>query len=180
MKNKVWKPVKGYEEYYEVSTDGEIRTIERHIVFPTYSYLKKQKLLKQFVDGRGYMHVKLYDGKGKPKSMTTHKVVAITFLENPENLPEINHKDANKLNNCLSNLEWMSRGDNIKHAYKHRDPKTYKGSGNKLAKLTEEQVIEIRKERELYKTTYEQLAKKYNVGITLIGYIVNRKTWRHV
>jgi hypothetical protein len=74
----------------------------------------------------------------------------------------------------------MSRGDNIKHAYKHRDPKTYKGSGNKLAKLTEEQVIEIRKERELYKTTYEQLAKKYNVGITLIGYIVNRKTWRHV
>jgi hypothetical protein len=180
MENKIWKPVKGFEEYYEVSEDGEIRTIERYITLPTHKYLKKQKILTQFVDGRGYMHVKLYDGKGKPKSTTTHRVVAMTFLENPENLPEINHKDANKLNNCLSNLEWISRGDNIKHAYKYRDPKTYKGSGNKNSKLIEEQVISIRKEHEVNKTSYKQLAEKYNVGITLIGYIIRRKVWKHV
>jgi hypothetical protein len=74
----------------------------------------------------------------------------------------------------------MSRSDNVKHSYEHRDPRTYKGSGCKFAKLTEEQVIEIRKERELYKTTYRKLAEKYNVKIGAIGYIVNRKVWTHV
>lgn len=177
---KIWKPVKGYEDYYEVNTDGDIRTIERYIILPTHKYLKKQKYLKQFVDGRGYMHVKLYNGKGSAKSTTTHRVVATTFIENPHNLPEINHKDGNKLNNNVDNLEWVTRSYNVKHAYVFRDPKTYKGSGNKLAKLTEEQVIELRKERETHKTTYKKLAEKYKIGITLVGYIVNRKTWRHV
>jgi hypothetical protein len=74
----------------------------------------------------------------------------------------------------------MSRGDNIKHSYIHRDPKTYKGSGNKNAKLTEDDVISIRKEYAEYKTSYKNLSAKYNVGTTLIGYIINNKVWKHV
>jgi hypothetical protein len=180
MENEIWKPVKDYEEYYEVSENGNIRTIERYISLPSHTYLKKQKLLTLYKDGRGYLHVKLYDGKGKCKSMTVHRIVAMTFIENPENLPEVNHIDHNKKNNILSNLEWMSRGDNIKHSYIHRDPKTYKGSGNKNAKLTEDDVINIRKEYAEYKTSYKNLSAKYNVGTTLIGYIINNKVWKHV
>jgi len=180
MENKIWKPVRGYESYYEVSNDGEIRTIERIITLPTHSYLKKQKLLTQYKDGKGYMHVKLYDGRGKPKSLTIHRIVASAFLDNPNNLAEVNHIDHNKNNNNLDNLEWISRGDNIRHSYSKRDPKTYKGSGNKNSKLTEDAVISIRKEYEEKKTTYKNLADKHGVGITLIGYIIKNQVWKHV
>lgn len=181
MEQIKWKPVKGFENFYEVSEDGRIKTIQRIIVLPTHSYLKKEKILTQFKDGRGYMHVKLYDGKGKPKSLCTHRVVASTFIfNNDETKLEVNHIDGNKLNNAVSNLEWCTRGENIKHAYTLRDPKSYKGSGNKNSKLTEEQVINIRKEYKNNKTTYKQLAYKNNVGITLIGYIINNKIWNHV
>jgi len=180
MQTEIWKPVKGYESYYEVSNEGNIRTIERIIKLPTHQYLKKQKLLTQFKDNRGYFHVKLYNGNGKCKSLTTHRIVALTFLNNPKELIEVNHIDHNKHNNCLSNLEWITRSDNIKHSYICRDPKTYKGSGNKNSKLIEEEVINIRKEYKNTKTTYKQLSNKYNVGITLIGYIINNKIWNHV
>ena len=180
MNNEIWKPVIEYEEYYEVSNLGKIRTIKRNIILPTHQYVKKQKLLKQFIDGRGYLHVKLYNGKGKARSLTTHRIVALNFLENPLNLIEVNHIDHNKSNNNLNNLEWISRSDNVKHSYIHRDPKTYKGSGNKNSKLTEEQVIKIREDYKNYKTTYKELAINNNVGITLIGYIINNKIWNHV
>lgn len=180
MKNEIWKSVKGYESYYEVSNLGRIRTIERYIILPTHKYLKKQKLLTQYEDGRGYFHVKLYDGKGKPRSLTTHRIVATTFLNNPHNLLEINHIDHNKKNNNVDNLEWISRGDNIKHSYSFRDPRTYKGSGNKNSKLTEEAVVSIRNDYKSGETTYKQLASKYNVGATLIGYIINNRVWTHV
>lgn len=180
--SEVWKPVKGFESFYEVSDCGNIRSIERYINLPTHSYLKKQKLLTQFKDGRGYKHVKLYDGFGHPKSLCIHRVVLPTFLENSDNLPEINHMDGNKLNNRLDNLEWCTRSYNIEHIYANglRDPSTYKGSGNHNSKLTEEQVINIRSDRRLYKSLYRELAEKYNVGTTLIGYIVNNQVWNHV
>ena len=180
MKNIIWKPVKGYEDYYEVSDQGEIRTIERYVELPSHRYMKKQKMLTQFDDGRGYKHVKLYDGKGNPKSFTVHKIVAITFIENFNNYIEVNHIDHEKHNNCVDNLEWTTRSENIKHSYRMRDPKTYKGSGNKNSKLTEEEVTQMRKEYETGKFTYKKLAEKYSVGITLVGYIVKNQVWKHV
>lgn len=180
MENIIWKPVKGYEDYYEVSNHGEVRTIERYVELPTYKYLKKQKILTQFTDGKGYMHVKLYDGKGNPKSITVHRIVALTFLEKPDNCIEVNHVDYVKNNNHVSNLKWSTRAENVKHAYLARDPKTYKGSGNKNSKLTEEQVIQMREEYKTGKFTYKQLAEKYLVGTTLVGYIVKNQVWKHV
>ena len=181
MEEILWKPIKGFEEFYKVNSVGQIKTIERIITLPTHSYIKKEKLLKQFKDGRGYLHVKLYDGKGNPKSLCTHRIVASTFIINNDEFKlEVNHIDGNKLNNCVSNLEWCTRGENIKHAYSFRDPNSYKGSGNKNSKLTEEQVINIRKEYSVNKTSYKELANKYKVGITLIGYIINNKVWNHV
>ena len=180
MKKETWLPVKDFEGLYEVSSFAKIRSVERFIVLDTHTYLKKQKELTQFNDGRGYLHVKLYDGKANPKSLTVHRIVAIAFVPNPNNLPEVNHIDGNKLNNYPENFEWTSRRDNIKHAYTFRDPATYKGSGNKNSKLTEEKVLKIREEYKLLKTTYKELALKNNVGITLIGYIINNKVWNHI
>ena len=180
MENIIWKPVKGYEDYYEISNLGEIRSVERYVELATHKYFKKQKTLTQFNDGRGYKHVKLYDGKANPKSFTVHKLVALTFIENPNNYIEINHIDHNKQNNSVENLEWTSRSENIRHSYLMRDPKTYKGSGNKNSKLTEEQVIQMREEHKTGRFTYKQLAEKYLVGTTLVSYIVKNKVWKHV
>ena len=142
-------------------------------------YSKGGEEKAQFVDDCGYKRVALWKNN-KYKFHLVHRLVAKALIPNPENKPCVNHKDGNKQNNHVDNLEWITRSDNIKHSYIHRDPKTYKGSGNKNAKLTEEQVKNIRKEYKNNKITYKELAYKNNVGVTLIGYIVNNKVWKHV
>lgn len=80
-------------------------------------YNKRGKKLKSRTDGKGnYMQVGLCH-KGKPKLFLTHRLVAIHFIDNPENKPEVNHIDGNKKNNNLSNLEWVTRSENKKHSY---------------------------------------------------------------
>jgi hypothetical protein len=180
MRNKIWKPVKGYENYYEVSNDGEIRNIVRLIVCSNRSYCRKQKELRQYVNRRGYKTVKLYDGNAKGVMFTVHRIVALTFLENLNNYKEVNHIDYDKFNNSVENLEWCTRSHNVRHSYVTKDPTKYKGSGNKMSKLTEEQVIQMREDRKTGNFTYKQLAEKYSVGLTLVGYIINNKVWRHV
>lgn len=80
MKEEIWKPIPDYEKFYEASTFGNIRTIERILVLPERQYLKKQKVLKGYYNTKGYLNVKLYDGLAKGKSITIHRVIALTFL----------------------------------------------------------------------------------------------------
>jgi len=100
---EIWKPIK-YFENYEVSTLGNVRNI------------KTGKILKQCVKD-GYKHLSLV-GINLKKCFKVHRLVALTFLENPENKPDVNHKDKDKLNNCLANLEWMTRKENNIHRCK--------------------------------------------------------------
>lgn len=101
-----WMPVMGYEGYYEVSNFGNIRSLDR-----TYTNRcgvtkkKKGRLLKLSSDQRGYKICGLYVN-GKGKSVRVHRLVALNFIPNPHNLPEINHKDEDKTNNYVGNLEW--------------------------------------------------------------------------
>jgi hypothetical protein len=98
-------PIKGYENRYLVSISGEIYSI------------KTKKLLKQMQTEKGYLVVELWVNY-KRKSVKVHRLVAETFIENPFGKKEINHKDGNKSNNHVNNLEWCSRTENMKHAYK--------------------------------------------------------------
>lgn len=98
---EVWKPVKDYEEYYLVSNLGNIFS------------LRKNKILKQVKIGQAeYLGVSLWKD-GKEKRVGIHRLVASAFLPNPENLPEVNHKDENNKNNCVDNLEWCSHYYNM-------------------------------------------------------------------
>lgn len=90
-----WKDIKGYENY-KINKKGEIMNI------------KKNKVLKNQIGTRGYYQVKL-----KRKHQNIHRLVALTFLDNPKNLPLVNHKDGNILNNDLSNLEFCTASENI-------------------------------------------------------------------
>ena len=97
-----WKDIKGYEGKYQVSNLGRV-----------YSFYKKN-CLKPGKCKDGYLIVRLYkNGKGKP--FYIHKLVALHFIPNPNNFPQINHRDENKSNNCVSNLEWCTRKYNMNY-----------------------------------------------------------------
>lgn len=97
-----WKTIKGYEKY-KISNLGEIKNSK------TGRILKKDK-------SRNYYEVVLSE-KGKIKKYSVHRLVAEYFIPNPENKPQVNHKDGNKLNNKVDNLEWVTCSENILHSY---------------------------------------------------------------
>lgn len=105
MRNELWKPVPGYENLYLVSNRGRIYGI------------KKRRLLTPAVMNKGYMLVTLWKDN-EQNSMLVHRIVAQVFISNPGNLPQVNHKDTNKMNNYVSNLEWSTCQQNILHAVK--------------------------------------------------------------
>lgn len=106
-----WKPVVGFEGLYEVSSLGRVRSLDK--IVPTgirnnKTCIKKGKILKPLKD-KGYLRVCLHPG---PKYLFIHRIVASAFLPNPEGLPMINHKDEDKTNNIIENLEWCDNSYN--------------------------------------------------------------------
>jgi hypothetical protein len=97
-----WKPVIGYEDYYEISNDGQVKSLLNNII------LKGSK--------SRYHRVQLCKD-GVRKAFNTHRLVAIHFIDNPENKPHVNHKNGDKLDNRVDNIEWCTQAENIKHAF---------------------------------------------------------------
>lgn len=107
---EIWKPVKGFEGYYEVSNLGNVRSIDR-IVLDTVrncERLLKGKILTQRDNGSGYKGV-MFCKEHKLYNKYVHRLVSEAFIPNPDNLPQINHKDEDKSNNRVDNLEWCSQ-----------------------------------------------------------------------
>lgn len=110
--NEEWRSVVGYEGFYEVSSFGRVRCIA--ILTKWGSVTKVNRIMKQRDTHDGYKRVSLSLNK-KLKHKTVHRLVALAFIPNPQNLPEINHKDENTKNNCVENLEWCSRKYNANY-----------------------------------------------------------------
>jgi len=159
-----FKRIKGYENYL-ISDRGRV-----------YS-CKRKKFLKPGKNRYGYFYVVLCKN-GISKSHTIHRLVALAFIPNVFNKRTINHIDGIKTNNYVENLEWSTHSENNQHAFDNGLKQ--KGEKHGMAKLSEDQVLEIRK---LYATgDYYQkdLAKIFDVDNSLISYIVNRKNWTHI
>lgn len=103
-----FKFIPGYENCYLINEKGDIKGIHFH---------GKERILKSHLSRRGYLRVKLQKD-GEKLSTGIHRLVALTFIPNPENKPEVNHKDGNKLNNHVFNLEWVTTKENVCHAWK--------------------------------------------------------------
>ena len=99
-----WRAVPGYEGLYEVSSYGRVKSIDRYVKSKSYR-LHKGKVLSPGKDRNGYLFVVL-SYNGKHKGITVHRLVAESFIPNPDNLPQVNHKDEDKTNNNVDNLEW--------------------------------------------------------------------------
>lgn len=103
MKNEIWKDVPGYVGSYQVSNLGKIKSLSRF----NGRYSCKEQILKPRSDKKGYLRISLYKNN-KIKNFFVHRLVAMAFIPNPDNLPQINHKNEIKTDNRVENLEWCS------------------------------------------------------------------------
>jgi hypothetical protein len=161
----IWKDIIGYDGLYRISDTGKVHSIRSNI------------MLKGNVDRYGYLHYVLYNIFGK-KHHTAHRLVAIHFIENPIKLPEVNHKDGNKLNNSISNLEWITGLGNREHLFSVLG-KSFKGENNPSAKLNAFTVGKIKKDITAG-ISQHSIANKYSISRSTISMIAIGKIWSHI
>lgn len=167
------KQIIGYEGLYEIDEFGNIYSMKRKGT--------KGGILPHIKDE--YWEVVLCKNK-KTKRYSVHRLIAIHFIPNPNNYNQINHIDCDKYNNNLENLEWCNNSQNIIHAYKNKLITPLKGSKNGNSKLSESDILEIRKTAANSGRYYgrKELAKRFNISEAHVKDIVTkrRNIWNHV
>lgn len=116
MSIEIWLPIKGYEGFYEVSNFGKIRSLDRLVDGRWGVTHRKGRILTGGLDKDGY-RLFILSKNGLRKTHKLHRLIAVTFIENPYGYSQINHKDGNKQNNRVDNLEWVTPQKNIQHAF---------------------------------------------------------------
>lgn len=114
MTDVIWKPAAGYEDSYEVSTAGDVRSIDKLVHNSSTEYIRKGRMLAQRMANSGYLQVNLWNNN-KRKVCYVHRLVAETFIPNPQEFPQVNHKDEERTNNNVYNLEWCTRKYNMNY-----------------------------------------------------------------
>lgn len=133
---EIWKDIKGYEGIYQISNLGNVKSLDRKIksaLLNNNIISKKGKKLKNQKNKYGYIYVYL-SKNNKRKYKCIHRLVAEAFIPNPENKPQVNHKDGNKANNRVDNLEWCTASENELHAYIFLNKPRKNGSKGKYGK----------------------------------------------
>lgn len=124
---EIWKDIPDYEGIYQVSNLGNIKSIKRIVNSISGGRIVNERILRQKLRSDGYLDVELSKNNVQ-KSIYVHRLVAIAFIDNPNNYDVVNHKDENKSNNCVNNLEWCNHKYNTNYgtAIKRRNQKIYK------------------------------------------------------
>jgi hypothetical protein len=166
--NEIWKPAFGFEEYFLISNQGNIFS------------KRTNKILKQNIQGTGYSCIvtRLNGRQSKAICIRIHRIVALSFIDNPNDLPEVNHKDGNKLNNSTLNLEWVSSSENKFHAYETGLKIPIKGEKHNSSILTEEDVSRI---KELYIPKIfgkRKISKLLGLSIHAVDGVLRGKSWK--
>lgn len=169
---EVWKAIKGYEGLYEVSNKGRVRSLDR---IDCRGQKRKGKCILQKKTEKGYLYLQL-SNSGVIKTFRTHRLVAQTFIQNPENKPQVNHINGIKADNRVENLEWTTPSENLKHAVNLGLKQAPKGTENGKSKLSEKQVIEIYK-RVHKGEKLKKLAVEFGVSISTISNVKLCNYW---
>lgn len=176
---EVWKPIINYEGIYEISNLGKIKSFPKDRFCFGHKRTESTKLIKtDTFHPSGYRFVTLIKDKVR-KSYAVHRLVGIHFIDNPENLPQINHKDTIKTNNIYSNLEWCTNFYNQQHAIENGLVNYVKGEKHGGAKLKE---IDIPVIRRLFSEglNKHQIAEIYGIHPKHAYSINMGKAWKHV
>ena len=178
---EIWKDIDGYREIYQVSNLGHVRTKDRK---GTRGYFVKSHTLSQCENNNGYLRVRMHlKDCSKGKDYFVHILVAQLFLPKVEGKDFVNHKDGDKYNNAVDNLEWCTRSENEQHAWrtglKNKQSASRKGEQHGMHKLTQEDVDWIRKHHVPWDKQFgsKPLAEMFGVRPQTITDIVNNRTW---
>jgi len=166
---EIWKDIAGFEGLYQVSNLGNVKRLISERVF-------EERLIGRNIDRYGYVK-RVLSKEGKMYFFTEHRLVAIAFIDNPNNKATVNHKNGIKTDNRVENLEWHTNSENMSHAIE-TGLKDQKGIKHHKCKLTEEQVLEIRKIG--FSETRMSLSKKYGISRTNVLGIIRGKFWKHL
>lgn len=166
-----WKDIDGYNGMYQVSNKGKVRSWKNN----KWGKLKSPKILSAF-KVNGYFRVALSKNNNATQ-YSIHRLVCEAFIPNPENKREVNHIDAVKTNNEISNLEWVTSSENKNHAIMMG---LHGGEINGMSKLCENDVIEIREKYTPRVYTRVMLSKEYGVSVSCIDRVIQKESWKHV
>lgn len=164
MEDIKWKLIKGFDGMYDISEFGKIK-----------SRFKGGRILKNYLSHNGYEFVRLYKNF-KYKNYRVNRLVAEYFIPNPENKPQVNHKDGNKSNNHVSNLEWCTASENIRHALKNGLSKLVKPK----RKLINCQVLMIRDYIKDGVLNQYEIAEMFDVDQSTISNIKTGKIFKRI
>lgn len=157
---EIWKDIKGYEGLYQISSFGRVKSF----------YANREKILKFKNNKSGYLYAQLC-GKGKNKYYRVHRLVASAFIPNIKKFKEVNHKDGDKTNNYVSNLDWCSMRMNRDHSFK---------LGLYPTKLSVNDVVKIKSLLRSGRKNIYDISKQFDVSRAAIYNIKRGKTWKHI
>jgi hypothetical protein len=185
QQEEIWKEINGFDGKYSVSNLGRIR-VNYHIIKNQFGYYEKRRVeryLKPQINNRGYYTI-TFVINNKRFHMWLHRVIATAFTPNPNNLPEINHKNGIPGDFRIENLEWIDRIGNVRHAWETGLCKNsaHLGEDHPRCKITEDIVLNIRKSVTNFrdnKIKYS-LANEYGIHITTVNDILKRRSWSHI
>lgn len=174
--NETWKPVVGHEGRYEVSNLGRVASLPRDVPCGPGSKGTRNiryRIMKVCVDRDGYEHV-----SPDRVRQSVHRMVALAFLGLDPERPFVNHRDGDKRNNRLSNLEWCTQSENVQH--RQIVLKKNIGAKNYNAKLTDAKVLRARRLFASKTTTLTALAEEYGVTLGTLSAAVQGRHWKHL
>ena len=180
LDGEVWLPVVGFEGFYAISNFGRAMAVNRTTNSGKWGFEKrKEKLLAQSKKPKLEYKYVILSKEGKTKTLKIHRMVAMAFIPNPENKRDVNHKDLDKTNNHVDNLEWVTPLENRRHAVSAGH--CNKGETVMTAVLNAEKVKEIRYIHSRGVADNKELAKIYKLaGAASIRFVINGRFWKHV
>ena len=165
---EIWKDIKDYEGHFKISNIGRVRSVTRTVINSLgVKHILSQRIIKPYLN-LGYMQIILTKAKVR-RTIKVHRLVAMAFIDNPENKKTVNHINGIGADNRVGNLEWNTQKENVIHSWK---------TGLSKRKLTHENVIEIRSKKGI--NTQAELAKQFGICVPEISRIHNRKRWWYI
>lgn len=173
MEKEIWKGIVGYENLYEVSNLGNVKSLVRS------KSIKENKVMKPTAHCTGYQIIGLCLNK-KQTLFRLHRIVALHFCEKKDGCDIVNHKNGIKNDNRASNLEWTTVSGNTSHSFRMGFQEVRRGEKSNFSVLSESDVLKIREKFKQGGYTKKQLGTLFNVSQTCIHHVVNRINWKHI
>ena|SRR5690554_2824929 len=167
---EMWKDVPGFDGMYQISNSGRVRSWRNN----RWGRAKRPKILQSHTLKNGYDAVSL----GRGNKMYIHRIMATAFIPNPENKPQVNHIDGNKVNNRISNLEWVTQKENSIHASNNGLLPVGEDRYNSV--LTNTDVIKIKALLKQGRLTHREIAKKFGITRRHVGCIKEGRSWSSI